>query len=212
MCRKGLNPGPNDVFGLEFDVRPLKEPQTIDGLCRRNQTSQVKASAPIRRPTGKVEVSTVPYYSEHFIKRSIPFPAAYLVPVPEPAAWTSSAVMESRVERLREKAAMEVELFRVKETQTRRAVVPGPSEQPVKGEYVKEKVACPAGATCSFPPPSPSAAWPLTFSNPKATTAWSLELFRQVFRLRLGRQRRRSSRFPVYRLLKPVALAKEVVR
>ncbi len=80
--QRGLAPGPDDVFGLEFDYRPLKEPLTVHAY----ETEVVPGPWPNRRATDKIEVHTIPYYADGFSKRSIPFAAGYLVPAPSPAS------------------------------------------------------------------------------------------------------------------------------
>jgi hypothetical protein len=142
--RRGQNPGPEDVFGLEFDVRPVKEPLTVHAI--ETETIRVEGQPrPIRRPTGKVTVQTVPYYSDFFIKRSIPFAAGYLVPVTEPAILDILLRHGLRVERLREKAEVDVETFKIKEIKPAERLYQGHRTNAIKGEYVKEKVSFPAG-------------------------------------------------------------------
>jgi len=208
--RKGLNPGPNDVFGLEFDLRPVKEPQTVHAYVVETIPAKEGQRAQ-RRPTDKVEVHTVPYYSEHFIKRSIPFPAAYIIPVPEPAAVDVLRRHGIAVERLTEAVSVEVELFRVKELKPAERLYQGHRTNTVKGEYAKEKVNLPAGAfvVSTAQPLGNLAAYLLEPESDDGLVVWN---YFDKFLASSWGGGGVGAAVPVYRLLKPVALAKEVVR
>lgn len=202
--RRGKNPGPEDVFGLEFDVRPVKEPLTVHAI--ETETIRVEGQPrPIRRPTGKVNVQTVPYYSDFFIKRSIPFSSGYLVPVTEPAVLDLLLRHGLQVERLREKTEVEVETFKIKEIKPAERLYQGHRTNTVKGEYVKEKVAFPAGTlfVTTAQPLGSLAAYLLEPESDDGLVLWNY--FDKFLASSWGGSGAGAS-VPVYRILKPAAL------
>ena len=112
--KRGLNPAETDQFGVEFDVRPLKEPITVHAYVME-VLEQKEGQRPAMKPTDKTTTQTVPYYSEFFFKRTVRFPAGYLMSDIEPQAVQKLLQHGLLVERLKEKATLEVEAFRIKE-------------------------------------------------------------------------------------------------
>ncbi|MBN1938352.1 MAG: hypothetical protein JW843_02115, partial [Candidatus Aminicenantes bacterium] len=208
--RRGQNPGPGDVFGLTFDVLPIKEPLTVHAI--ETETIRVEGQPrPMRRPTGKVNVLTVPYYSDFIIKTSVPFPAGYLVPVTEPAVLDLLLRHGLKVERLKEKTEVEVETFKVKELKPAERLYQGHRTNTVKGEYVKEKVAFPAGTlfVSTAQPLGSLAAYLLEPQSDDGLVLWNY--FDKFLASSWGGGGAGTS-VPVHRLLKPVSLPLAAVK
>jgi len=209
--RKGLNPGPNDVFGLEFDLRPVKEPLTVHAYVMETVPAKEGQRPQRGRPTDKVEVHTVPYYSDFFIKRSVAFPAAYLIPVPEPSAVNVLRRHGIAVERLTEAASLEVESFKIKEIKAAERLYQGHRTNTIKGEYVKEKIDLPAGTyfVSTAQPLGNLAAYLLEPESDDGLVVWN---YFDKFLASSWGGGGAGMAVPIYRLLKPVTLAKEIIR
>ena len=207
--RRGLNPGAGDVFGLEFDYRPLKTPLTVNAY--ETEIIGMDGPWPRRRSTGKVVVRTVPYYADAFIKRSVLFPAAYLVPVTEPAVLSLLRRHGIAVERLTEAAEADVETFRVRELKPAERLYQGHRTNGIKGDYVPGKVSFPAGtlvvstaqplgalAACLLEPESDDGLVCWNYLDKYLSSSWGGGTV--------------GTTVPVYRLLKPAALPVEIIR
>jgi hypothetical protein len=207
--RRGLNPGADDVFGLEFDYRPLKAPITVNAYV--TEVIGMDGPWPRRRSTGKLEVRTVPYYADGFIKRSVPFPAAYLVPVTEPAVLDLLRRHGIAVERLTEAAEADVVTFKIRELKPAERLFQGHRINEIKGDYIPEKVSFPAGtlvistaqalgalAAYLLEPESDDGLVTWNYLDKYLSSSWGGGTV--------------GTTVPVYRLLKPAALPTEIVR
>jgi len=203
-ARRGQNPGAEDVFGLEFDVRPTKEPLTVHAI----ETEVIRVEGqprPTRRPTGKVNLYTVPYFSDFFIKRSIPFAAGYLVPVTEPAVLDLLLRHGLKVERLKDKADVEVEAFKIKENKPAERLYQGHRTNLLKGDYVKTTISFPSGTlyVSTAQPLGGLAAYLLEPESDDGLVLWN---YFDKFLASSWGGGGAGTNVPVFRLLKPLAL------
>lgn len=205
--RKGLNPSESDVFAVEYDLRPLKDPLTVHAY-----EVELIPAAEGRRPrykrTDKVNVHTVPYYSDFFAKRTARFPHAYLLNVPAPEVVRKLLRHGILVERLTEPTTLEVELFKIKEMKAAERLYQGHRMNTVKGEFTVEKKEFPAGAhfITTAQPLGNLAAYLLEPESDDGLLVWNyLDKF-VVSQWGMGFES-----YPVCKLLKPVNLAKETV-
>ncbi|HLN56546.1 MAG TPA: M14 family metallopeptidase [Bacteroidales bacterium] len=79
---RGLNPSPADSFAIEYDVRPA--PEKV--LVKTYEAELVSQSEgyPNYRKTDRRKDVTVPYLIDYYPRKSIAFPFAYLLTVPDP--------------------------------------------------------------------------------------------------------------------------------
>ena len=205
--RRGLNPGPDDVFGLEFDYRPLKEPLTVHSYV----TEIVPGPWPNRRATDKVELHTIPYYADGFIKRSVPFAAGYLITSSEPAVLDLLRRHGIAVGRLTEAAEVEVETFKIKELKAADRLYQGHRTNKVSGEYTQGKVAFPAGTlvVSTAQPLGALAAYLLEPESNDGLVAWN---YFDKFLASSWGGGTEGTVVPVYRFLKPAVLPVETAR
>ena len=205
--RRGLAPGPDDVFGLEFDYRPVKQPLTVHSYV----TETVPGPWPNRRATDKVEVHTIPYYADGFATRSIPFAAGFLVPAPEPRVLDILLRHGIAVERLTEPAEIEIETFKIKEFHSAERLYQGHRINKVTGEYVREKLVFPAGTlvVSTAQPLGALAAYLLEPESDDGLVAWN---YFDKFLASSWGGGTTGMIVPVRRMLKPTALPVETVR
>jgi hypothetical protein len=161
------------------------------------------------KPTDKTTTQTVPYYSEFFFKRTVRFPAGYLMSDIEPQAVQKLLQHGLLVERLKEKATLEVEAFRIKEIKGAERLYQGHRENTVKGEYAMEKRDFPAGTyfVTTAQPLGSLAAYLLEPESDDGLLVWNY--FDKFLASGFGGS---TGPCPVYKLLRPINLVKEAVR
>jgi dipeptidyl-peptidase-4 len=205
---KGSHPSDKETFFLEYEVRPLKDPVTV-----RSYEIEViprgQGQRPEIKPTDKVNPQTVPYFSDWVGKRGVRFPAAYVIGIPDLDIPDKLRQHGLVVERLTEAATLEVEAFRVKELKSDERAYQGHHLNQVKGDYAVERKDFPAG-TLIIPTAQPLgglAAYLLEPESDDGLLVWNF-----FDRSIVPQWSRELQTYPVYKLLRPVNLAREVVR
>ncbi len=132
--RRGLDPKVTDLVGVEYELKALPGPVTIHGY--ETEVSWQPGNRPELKKTDRKHVYTVPYYAEHSPKRSVRFPFAYLLPIPDAEVIGLLLRHGLVVEKLAEAANLEVETFLPKEIKGAERPYQGHRLNAVKGEYV----------------------------------------------------------------------------
>jgi hypothetical protein len=205
---KGLNPTEKDVFSVEYDLKPLKNPVTVHAY-EVEIVPRGEGQRPQVRPTDKVKTYTIPYFSDYGGKRGVRFPYAYIISVPDPEIIAKLLQHGLTVEKLEEPTTLEVESFKVKELKTSELPYQGHHLNQIKGEYGTEKKEFPAG-TFLVPTAQPLgnlAAYLLEPESDDGLFVWNF--FDRYIVSQWGRG---FQVCPVYKLLQPVSLVKEGVR
>jgi len=205
---KGLNPSEKDVFFVEFDLKPLKNPATVHAY-EVEIVEQGEGQRPQVRKTDKVKTYTIPYFSDYVGKRGVRFPYAYILSVPDQEIVAKLLQHGLVVEKFTEAVTLEVESFKIKEIKSSERPFQGHRLNQVKGAYAMEKREFPAGtflvptgqplgnlAACLLEPESDDGLVVWNFFDRYLVPQWSREL----------------QAYPVHRLLGPVNLVKESVR
>lgn len=205
---KGLQPSDKDLFFVEYDLLPLKNPVTVHAF----ETEVIKegeGQRPRMRPTDKVKIWTVPYYSDWIGKRGVRFPHAYILGIRDPEVIAKLRQHGIVIEKLSESATLEVEAFKLKEFKPAQSPYQGHHLNQVKGEYMLENKEFSAG-TYIVPTSQPLgnlAAYLLEPESDDGLVVWNF-----FDRYLVPQWSRELGTYPVYRVLMPVNLAKEVVR
>jgi hypothetical protein len=205
---KGLNPSDKETFFVEYEVLPLKNPVIIHAY-ETEVIPRGEGQRPEIRASDKVNVYTVPYYSDWIGKRSVRLPYAYVFGVPDSEILAKLLQHGLLVERLVEEATLEVEAFRVKEIKSAERAYQGHHLNQVKGEYAVETKLFPAG-TLIIPTAQPLgglAAYLLEPESDDGLLVWNF-----FDRYIIPQWSRELQTYPVYKLVKPVNLAREVIR
>lgn len=205
-AESGLNPTEEDTFALEFDIKPLEEKITIRGW--EMEVIPKGEGWPQVKKTEKRRIYTLPYFADFVPKRRIPLPHAYLIPLSEPTIKEKLLAHGLLVERLTESAVLEVESFRVDEIQGDSRLYQGHHLNQVKGEHVLEEREFPRGTLfiTTAQPLGRLVAYLLEAESDDGLLVWNV--FDRFLVPQWGRQ---PQFYPVYRLRKPVNLAKERV-
>jgi hypothetical protein len=203
---QGLDPREKDVFGTEFERKPLKDPVTVLGW--EMKITPREKSYPRVEITDVEKTYSLPYYADFAVKESVQRPFGYLIPLNDAAVTEKLLQHGLVVERLILPEALEVEAFRVKNVKAAPRIYQGHRMNTLEGEYLTRKVDFPAGTL--FVPAGQAlgnlASYLLEPESDDGLAVWNF-----FDRYIVAQWRRNPQIFPVYRLLKPVNLVKEVL-
>jgi len=229
---RGLAPSAKDAFAVEFELKALPNPITVLGY-EMDVTEQPGARFPQMKPSDRKKAYTIPYFADFVPKRTVPFPAGYLIP----ASLASPEVVHKLlqhgllVERLAQPAILEVDSFKMKEIKGAERLYQGHRTNAVKGEYAKASVEFAAGSifVTTAQPLANLAAYLLEPESDDGLIVWNYfdkDLASGGFGgpppavtpaagVPAGGQRGAgggSTSFPIYKLMKPAVLVKDIVR
>jgi hypothetical protein len=206
---RGAAPTEKDVFGVEFDLKALPNPITVLGF-EMEITQREGSSFPQMKPTDKKKSYVIPYFADYFFKRTVSFPAGYLIPAAAPEVVGKLLQHGLLVERLTRPATLEVETFKMKEIKGAERLYQGHRTNSVKGEYVKEQKEFPEGTVfvTTAQPLANLAAYLLEPESDDGLVVWNY--FDKD--LASGGFGGGPAGFPIYKLTKPAALVKQTVR
>jgi len=204
--QRGMRPSDDDMFAVEYDLKPLEDKVTIRGWEMEVMPSE--SGWPRVKKKDKKKTYTVPYFSDYVPKRSVRFPFAYLIP--EASSEITEKLLQHglTIEKLREPVSLEVESFRIKEIKGASRLFQGHYLNSVKGEYFVEKKEFPEGTLfiATAQPFANVAAYLLEPESDDGLLVWNF-----FDRYLVSQWRRELQTYPVYRLLKPANLAKETI-
>ena len=164
----------------------------------------------MQRPTDKKKTYVVPYFADFFPKRTVPYPAGYLIPAASPDVVQKLVQHGLLVERLVEPASLEVDTFKMKEVTGAPRLYQGHRTNQIKGEFIREKKDFPAGTifVTTAQALGPLAAYLLEPESDDGLIVWNY--FDKD--LASGGFGGGPSGFPIYKLMKPAVLVKATVR
>lgn len=197
----GLNPEGRSL-AVEYDLQPLARPVTINAY-ELEVTERPGGGFPQLKPTDRKKPVTVPYYADYRPKRTVAFPFAYLISVPDPEIREKLLTHGLLVESLTEEVSLEVEIFVPRELKGAERPFQGHRINQIKGEYRKETRKFPAGTLLvrTAQPSGFLAAYLLEPESDDGLVVWNF-----FDRYLAGQWQRGLSELPVYRLLQPAKL------
>ena len=207
MIQKGLQPSEDNIFAVEYDLKPLEKNITILGY--EMEITEREGARPRVRLTDKEKSYSVPYYVDFVPKRSVSFPAGYLLPTADAEVINKLLQHGLLVEKLIKAATLEVESFRITEIKGAERIYQGHRTNQIKGEYKREEIEFPEG-TFFIPTAQPLgvlAAYLLEPESDDGLLVWNF--FDRHIMPQWGRT---PQACPVYKLLKPAHLAKVRVK
>ena len=202
----GLKPSAASQFGVEYDVRPINDKITVHGYVM--EPYQTESGRRRVRRTEKTQTYTMPFFAEYFAKRSVKLPFGYLIPIPVPEVEAKLRQHGIIVEKLTQSVKLTVESFKVTELKGQERPYQGHRLNSVKGEYAEKEMEFPAGTL--FIPMAQAlgkvAAYLLEPESDDGLLVWNFFDRNLVPQWGRGQQV-----YPVYKLLQPTPLIKEVV-
>ncbi len=205
--QSGLTPTADDQFGVEYDVRPIKDKITIHGYVM--ESYQTDSGRRRIRRTEKTQTYTMPFFAEFFAKRSVKLPFGYLIPVPVPEVEAKLLQHGITVEKLTQSVKLTVESFKVTELKGQERPYQGHRLNSIKGEYSKVEKEFPEG-TLFIPMAQPLGKVAAYLLEPESDDGFLVWNF--FDRLLVPQWGRGQQVYPVYKLLKSTPLVKEIVR
>ncbi len=204
--KRGLNPAENDLFAVEFEAKALKDPVTILGWEMEAVPGESRFPR-MKRPERK-KTYTLPYYADFVPKRSVKFPAGYLITVSAPEVIEKLTQHGIAVEKLTKAITLDVEGFQIKELKSSERLNQGHYLNTVTGEYVKETREFPEGTVyvTTAQPLANLAAYLLEPESDDGFLVWNF-----FDRFLATQWRRAPQTYPVYKLLKPAKLVTKIV-
>jgi hypothetical protein len=205
--QKGFNPAAQETFGVEFELKPLPEKVTVQGW--EMEVIPREGTWPEIKKTDKKRTYIIPYFADYLLKRSVPFPYAYLLPDADSEVIKKLLQHGLILEKLAQTTALEVESFRLKEVKASDRLFQGHRTNEVKGEYSVEQREFPAGTivVMTAQPLGNLVAYLLEPESDDGLLVWNF--FDRYLVPQWGRE---LGIYPVYKLLKPTNLAKEILR
>jgi hypothetical protein len=204
---RGMAPTDKDIFYTEYELVPLKQPVTVHAY-ETEVIPQGEGRRPLVRPTDKLNVLTIPYYADWEGKSGVRIPFAYIIDVPDCEVVNNLLQHGIVVERLREPASLEVEAFKLAEVKASPRLFQGHWMDLVKGEYASQTREFPAGTyiVAAGQPLGNLAAYLLEPQSDDGLLVWNF-----FDRYLVPQWSRELQTYPVYKLLRPVDLARETV-
>jgi len=205
--RRGMNPTREDAFAVEFEIKPLKEPVTILGY--EMEIQEQEGRFPRMRRTDKKKTYILPYFADFAPQRSVPLPAAYLIPVPVPEVLDKLLQHGIAVEKLLQPVTLEVESFQVTELKAAERLYQGHRTNSIKGEAKPETKDFGPGTLVirTAQPLANLAAYLLEPESDDGLLVWN------YFDRHLAAQWGRAFQiYPVYKLMTPQFLVTEAIR
>lgn len=204
--RSGITPDEEELFGVEYDVRPIKDKITVHGYVMEEYETE-SGRRRVRR-TEKTQTYTMPFFAEFFASRSVKLPFGYLLALPVPEVESKLRQHGITVEKLTMPVTLKVEAFKVTELKGQERPYQGHRLNSVEGEYVEEEKEFPAG-TLFIPmaqPLSKLAAYLLEAESDDGFLVWNF--FDRYLVPQWGRGQQE---YPVYKLYTPTPIPKVVL-
>ncbi|MBU4493704.1 MAG: hypothetical protein KJ874_00210 [Acidobacteria bacterium] len=200
----GMNPTEKDLWALEYDVRPLKEPITLIGYEMEIEEVEGRRFPRVTK-TDRIKTYLLPFYADYFAKKTIRRPYGYFLTVRDEAVIHKLLQHGVVVEQLLEPVKLEVETYAVKELKANPRLYQGHYMNSVTGEYAVETREFPAGTIFvgTGQPLGLVASYLLEAESDDGLVVWNY--FDKYLASQWGRGQ---LEYPVCRLLTPTPLVK----
>lgn len=141
---RGTDPGVSDSFAISYVVRPAPSKVTI--RTYEAELIGVNDGWPDYRKTDRQKDVTVPYLIDYYPLKSVKFPFAYILTIPDKDIIQLLNAHGVMLEKLSEPALLEVQRFRITGLKGSERLNQGHYNNTISGDYVEEKVEFPAGS------------------------------------------------------------------
>ena len=205
---RGLSPSETDVFIVEYEAgQPIDQRLTIEGY--EMELVETPSGRRRARPTDRtVTYSNVPYLARFTAKRTVSFPAGYLITVPDDRVVRTLLLHGIAVERLTEAATLSIEAFEITQVSGSSRLNQGHYTSSVTGSYTTVEREFPAGTllVSTAQTVGSVAAYLLEPESDDGLAVWNF--FDRYLQAQWSNA---PQTYPVYRLLAPAALVTEPV-
>ncbi|MCX6175040.1 MAG: M14 family metallopeptidase [Ignavibacteriales bacterium] len=141
---RGMNPTEKDSFSVDYTYKPTPQPEIINAF---EMEPYKDANGRDRlKPTDKVKTVTVPYLADYFSKRSVQFPYAYIITIPDAQVINLLKMHGIKIEKLEKTITIDVQTIKTKELKPAARLNQGHYNNSIKVEYINEKKEFAAGS------------------------------------------------------------------
>lgn len=202
--QKGLDPSSASTFALIYDLKPLKDPITIQGW-EMEVIPQEGQRWPKIKKTDRDRSFTLPFYCDYIPAKTIPFPHAYLITIADSTIANKLQQHGIIVDELTSNTKLAVESFFVNSIKGDDRIYQGHRRNSVSGEYRTETREFPAGTlfVSTAQPLGRLVSYMLEAECDDGLVAWNF-----FDRLIVSQWGNEFQIYPVHRLLNPAQLAK----
>lgn len=205
--QRGLNPGEEDVFITKYESKPTGQEITIHGY--EMEVLKSDRGWPRVRKTDVTKTYTMPLYADYGALSSVRLPYGYLIPLPMLEVEKNLLLHGITVEKLTRPVELEVETFVIEELKSMERAYQGHHLNSVKGKYATETVEFPVDSLF-IPLAQPLANVASYLLEPESNDG--LLVWNFFDRYIVPQWGRGILEYPVYKIMKPVNLAKETVK
>lgn len=139
---RGMNPSQSDSFAIEYNVRPLSQKTLVKTYEAELLSTEGYPS--YKRTDRRVDV-TVPYLIDYYPVKSVRFPYAYLITIPDKSIVELLKTHGIILEKLASAARVDVESFRISGLKGAERLNQGHYTNTIGGEFVRTSIEFPAG-------------------------------------------------------------------
>ncbi len=144
VTARGMKPTEKDSFAVEFVQKPTPTPEVINAY---EMESYKDANGRDRlKPSDRIKQVTVPYFADYFPKRSVPYPYAYIITIPDAQVVKLLKTHGIKIEKLEKPVSLDVQTIKIKELKPAARLNQGHYNNSIKVEYIKEKKEFAAGS------------------------------------------------------------------
>jgi len=204
--KRGIAPDEEDVFITEYDLKPIDREITVHGY--EMEVIETDRGWQRARKTDKKRTYTMPFYAHYEAKKSVYLPYGYLIPLPVPEVRKNLLQHGITVEKLKKPAQLKVEKFVIDKLSSMERPYQGHHLNSVEGRYVTEEKEFPEN-TLFVSLAQPLANVASSLLEPESDDG--LLVWNFFDRYIVPQWGRRTQVYPVYRLMEPANLAKEIV-
>ncbi len=133
---RGLNPAIADSFAIEYTGKPTPAPIIIKAI-EADTIPGMKGYWRFRQSDRRRTV-TIPYVADYYATKSIKFPYAYIITVPDPEVINVLKTHGVQIEYLKDDITLEAEGFQFEEIKPSSRIFQGHYPNSIKGEFVSE--------------------------------------------------------------------------
>jgi len=132
-----------DSFAIEYSGKPTPEKITIKAF-ETDTIPGVKGYWRYKKSDRKVTV-TIPYIADYFSTKSVRFPYAYILSIPDKDVLNLLKTHGIKIEQLSENKTINVERFKIEELKPSNRINQGHYTNRVKGKFIEETKEFPSG-------------------------------------------------------------------
>ena len=131
---RGLNPAVTDSFAIEYRGKPTPTPITIKAI--EADTIQSMKGYWRYKQSDRKRTITVPYIADYFATKSVKFPYAYIITVPDPEVIDVLRTHGIQIDYLKDDITLEVEGFQFEEIKAASRLFQGHYLNQIRGNAV----------------------------------------------------------------------------